>query len=326
MSHSKSMQTIEKMVERVLELARGVSWQAEIVKYPRSRSPKSIDIALHKKAFIKIVDSVLRLSSNEIQDLKKASYTLDISPIIVAERIGRHRLEEGVVYDKSGVPLISITTLAMFAKGDKVFIYSKKGSYYVKINAQMLRTLRERLGMSLGELAYKIGVSRKAVYEYERGNMDVTIETAERIYEVLGHESVFDSLDIFSMRPKLREEEEPSPHSTTENKLVKELRNIGLLTHHLRHTAADIVASKEDSRYIIVFTEEHQDKEPELKVRESIKLSKASQSKLIVLTEHTTNLEEIVESYGVSETSDIIIEKPDNLHRVIHEIRMYLRR
>jgi len=320
------MQTIEKMVEKVLELAKEASWQAEIVEYPRSRSPKSIDIALHSKAFIKIVDSVLKLSTNEVQDLKKASYTLNISPVIVAERIGRHRLEEGVVYDKSGIPIVSITTLAMFAKGDKVFIYSKKGSYYVKINAQMLRALRERLGMSLGELAYRIGVSRKAVYEYERGTMDVTIETAERIYEVLGHDTVFDSVDIFSIRPKLKEEEEPSSHSAVENKLVRVLRKLGLLTYHLRHTAADIVASKEDSKYVIVLAEEHQDKESYLKVRESIKLSKASQSKLIVLTERVSNLEEMVDSYRVHEPSDVIIEKPCNLHKVVDEIRMYLRR
>ena len=259
------------------------------------------------------------------QDLKKASLTLDISPIIVAERIGRQKLEEGIVYEKSGIPMISISTLAMFAKGDKVFIYSKKGSYYVKINAQALRALREKHGMSLGELAYRIGVSRKAIYEYERGNMDVTLETAGRIYEVFGEEAIFKSLNIFDIRPKLREEEEVEAHTATESRLVQELRNMGMITHHLEHTAADIVASKESNRFVIVLAEScTENKDINLKVRESIKLSKASSSKLVVIAEDKSKYEEIIESH-IGE-SDVLIERPNNIDKVISEIYTHTRR
>ncbi len=322
--HTKSTQTIERMVSKVLEVARDASWQAEVVEYPKSTMRKSIDIALHSMAFIKIIDSALKLTPNEIRDLKKASYTLNVSPVIVAERIGRQKLEEGVVYDKNGVPMISVETLALYARGSKVFIYSKRGTYYVRINAAMLKYLRMKKGMSLGELAYRIGVSRKAVYEYERGNMDVTLETAERIYEVLGEDSVFEGLDIFSMRPEVEEDEESEIHSLAESKIVRELRSLGMTTHHLKHTAADIVASKDNHKYIFVVTDQ-QTEEQDLKIRESTKLSKATSSKLIVLARDRSRAEGLIDEYSMR-GAEVLVERIGNLNKVISEIKMHIRR
>lgn len=52
--------------------------------------------------------------------------------------------------------------------------------------ARRLRQLREAAGLSVAELAAKLGVSRQAVHQLEAGRAQPAWETVQRLADVLG--------------------------------------------------------------------------------------------------------------------------------------------
>jgi len=119
------------------------------------------------------------------EELKSLATATSSSPLIIGSRVQSGKLEEGALYERYGVNVVSPETFKDAAlKGKLPFVQSKRGGLYFRINGRTLRRLREEHKMSLGDLAKKIGVSRKAVYEYEAGGMGATLETVARIEEV----------------------------------------------------------------------------------------------------------------------------------------------
>lgn len=135
---------------------------------------------------LKILVNIDSLTSSQAEELSKIAGTFLASPIIIGIKSKHYPLEDDVVYERHELPVISPQTLCDVIVNDiHPEIFAKRGGYYVKINGELLRQLREKNNLSLKELADLSHVSRETIYKYEQGNSQTYPETALMIEEIL---------------------------------------------------------------------------------------------------------------------------------------------
>jgi len=135
---------------------------------------------------IKVLQNVDAFGKTSGHELKMIATTLKGSPLLIGDRSGSGPLEDGVIYSRFGVPILSRRTfIDFFTEGVPPFIFSAPGGLYVKLDGEGLRRAREERRISLGALAEIAGVSRRAIQMYLEG-MSATVEIALRLEEFLG--------------------------------------------------------------------------------------------------------------------------------------------
>jgi putative transcriptional regulator len=129
---------------------------------------------------------------------------LRASPLLIAPSSPNGDLQDGVLYLRFGVPLMTCNTLHDHLLEDvPPLIFHGPGGHYVSLDGASIRNKREILGFSLGALAEATGVSRKAIQMYESG-MGSTVEIGLKLEEILG-EQLIEPLDPFSYSEELQQ-------------------------------------------------------------------------------------------------------------------------
>ena len=103
---------------------------------------------------LKIYKNIDSLTQTQAEELSKVAGTFLASPIIIGLKSKHNYLEEDVVYERYELPVISPQTLCnIIANEIHPEILSKRGGYYVKVNGELLKQMREKYNLSLKELA-----------------------------------------------------------------------------------------------------------------------------------------------------------------------------
>jgi len=248
---------VELLYEKGLEMSR---------PYINERS--SINIVARsgdKLLLIKALNHASELRSSCAAEIKKASYALRGSPLVVSERDGSHEIDKEAVYEKQGLYIVHPEALRDYFEGRRQYVYHKGGRFYVKINGKKLREIRESIGLSLGGLASLLGVTRKAVYEYEKEEMDATIDVASKLYEILnryvGEEALqaFKPIDILdktlSIEDKGSRRSEGSKSRLQEEVALK-LSRLGFSIFQFKEAPFNIIAKRngERGRTLLILT------------------------------------------------------------------------
>ncbi len=164
--------------------------------------PLSFDLVARRDGellIIKVLTNVDGLSEAVGNELRVVAQFLDAAPLVIGERTSSRPLEDGAVYLRYGVPIITYETLGDYlVEGVSPLVYAAPGGFYVSIDGPRLRGLREERGLSLGDLAQAAGVSRRAIGMYEEG-MSAMVEVAARLEEFL-EESLALPIDPFSSK------------------------------------------------------------------------------------------------------------------------------
>jgi putative transcriptional regulator len=135
---------------------------------------------------IKVLQNVDALGKSSAGELRLLATTLSGSPLVVGEHTGDGRMEDGVIYSRFGVPVLSRQTFVdLLEDGIPPFLFSAPGGLYVRLDAQALQRARDERGVSLGTLADVAGVSRRTIQMYLEG-MSATVDIAQRLEEFLG--------------------------------------------------------------------------------------------------------------------------------------------
>lgn len=136
-------------------------------------------------------------------NLKLMGSVLRASPLLVAPSSSRGDLQDGVLYLRFGIPLMTYNTLHDHLIEDvPPLVFHGPGGHYVSLHGTKIRNRREILGFSLGALADAAGVSRKAIQMYESG-MGSTVGIGLKLEEILG-EQLIEPLDPFSYSEELQ--------------------------------------------------------------------------------------------------------------------------
>lgn len=191
------------------------------------------------------IDSVNPHNANEI---KQVSNTFYASPLIVGLKSKTEYLEEDVVYERHGIPVIGVETLKnMIIYDDYPEVIADRGGYYVKINGPLLNNVREEYGLSLKDLAYLSHVSRETIYKYEKGLVRASPETAMLLEKVLNTKITLD-IDVFQA-PKYTELDLKGINNSKETNpsQAKRLSKLGYDVLSTKRTPFDALAKLEES-------------------------------------------------------------------------------
>ena len=136
--------------------------------------------------------------------------------LVVAKRIGNEDMLDEVVYERYNAAVVTPETARQLLEGDEVYIRKLRSMFVVEIDGQLLRKRRLESGLSIGAVAEAIGVSRKSVYEYERGHTRVHVDVAIKLAELFG-EDILRSVNLDKLRG---EELKVPPHTPMEAKIL----------------------------------------------------------------------------------------------------------
>jgi putative transcriptional regulator len=150
--------------------------------------PLSFDLVARRDGellVVKVLTNVDGLAEPVAHELRVIAQFLEAAPLVVGERTSSRPLEDGAVYVRYGVPIVTSGTLAEYlTEGVEPLVYAAPGGFYVNLDGARLRAIREGRGLSLGDLAQAAGVSRRAIGMYEEG-MAAMVEVAARLEEFL---------------------------------------------------------------------------------------------------------------------------------------------
>jgi putative transcriptional regulator len=201
-----------------------------------SLRPRSFDLIARKNGtmlVIKVVSHIDSVSDDVASDLEIIASHLRGIPLIVGERARDAELERGAVYLRYGIYAVNVATLYdFFVEKIPPLVYASPGGLYVSINGEVLHEMRERRGMSLGDLGHLLGVSRRTISKYESG-MGTTLDVAIRIEEVF-NAGVVESIDILTHESQ-RDKDQPERKDPSKPQIpIGFLEEIGMKLHTLR--------------------------------------------------------------------------------------------
>jgi len=152
---------------------------------------------------VKVVSNASSLDQNAVAGMATLARAVNGSPLIIAMKNASEPVENGVMYTRAGIPLLSPQSFYdIIVEGVPPLVYAASGGYYVNIDSEILKKAREG-GMSLGDLAEMGGVSRRSIRMYEDG-MSAKLEVAIRLEERMGVELIIaaDPLTSAPEKPK----------------------------------------------------------------------------------------------------------------------------
>ena len=321
--YKKLSEIAEDIAYEVERLLKKLGFEHARIETPKPNMERSIDIlawrseGIEKKIHLKITVDADNLSYPEINDLSGFSKTIDSIPIVVSEYDKKIDMNDEVVYEKNNIPVVNVNTLEPLLKeSDNLYILSKKGDYYVRIDGSKLRNKREEKGMSLGELADLLRVSRKTIYEYERNKFDVNIEAAEKLIDLFG-EDITRPYRIF--RDNILDQltyRQSEVDNKLEETIISFLQKENNHVFHAKKTFVDLLVKqcKESDKKIMIGIEHKRSSTTlEEKIEEMSKITGIKDLKKFVVMGKTGK--------GIDYYEDIAIVDVDTLLKKLKEIK-----
>lgn len=252
----------------------------------------SFDLAARRDdtlLILKVLMNVDAFSKENAEELKLLASLLKASPMLIGERTTNSVIEDGVVYFRYNIPVISNSTLKDYLIEEiSPFLFAAPGGLYVHMDGELIKRIRTEKNISLGTLADIAGVSRRTIQMYEDG-MGAMADVALRIEEFL------DTPVILSINPipKVREIDKERPHisKTFEDfaGLEKEVYvHLNVLGYSVVPTLkSPFDALTKDNRILFLTGVEKQDKDLVKKAKVVTNISKIVEKRSVIFVERS---------------------------------------
>ena len=264
------------------------------VSNPHNLRSISFDLVARRDRQLLILKSLCNidsLSSDDAEEMKMMASMLGASPMVIGMHSSSAELEDGILYTRFGIPIVSEGTFSNFMlEGVPPLVYAAPGGLYVRLDGDMLKEIRQARTISLGSLAEAIGVSRKAIQMYESG-MGAMVDIASRIEEFLDAPLVV-PLDPFVYVSEVADQLKDMEGVKGQNKDIFEmLREIGYSVVPTRKAPFDAFAKEEE---LLLLTGIGDDPVmTEKKARVVGNLSRVTERKSVIIVHKRTSAEEI---------------------------------
>ncbi len=201
---------------------------------------------------LKILINIDGFTGNQAKEIKKVADTFLASPLVVGIKSKNEYLEEDVVYERHGIPVIAKETLKNMVV-DEVYpeVFADRGGYYVQMNGEIIKQVREAQNISRKDLADKAHVSRETIYKYERGMVRAFPETAMMLENILNMKITL-SVNLLSVpnfeqdKSENKENRNINPENTEYNQ--PNLSNLGFGVISTNRTPFDALAKHESGK------------------------------------------------------------------------------
>ncbi|MFW9802059.1 MAG: transcriptional regulator [Candidatus Thorarchaeota archaeon] len=147
--------------------------------------PSCFDVVARKDDKIILIKTLANIDALKKDDaivLQLVAQFFDAIPLIVGKTTRRGTLDDGVVYKRYGVPTIAPHSFErMIVEEQQPRQFIQRGGRFVSIDGEKLKEVRLSLNMTQEELADCIQVSARAVLAYEKNEMAVSVEAADKL-------------------------------------------------------------------------------------------------------------------------------------------------
>jgi putative transcriptional regulator len=201
---------------------------------------------------LKILINIDGFTGNQAKEIKKVADTFLASPLVVGIKSKNEYLEEDVVYERHGIPVIAKETLRNMVV-DEIYpeVFADRGGYYVQMNGEIIKQVREAQNISRKDLADKAHVSRETIYKYERGMVRAFPETAMMLENILNMKITL-SVNLLTVpnfdqdKSENKENRNINSENTVDNQ--PNLSNLGFGVISTNRTPFDALAKRESGK------------------------------------------------------------------------------
>lgn len=152
--------------------------------------PSCFDYAARKGKrilFLKFQHNINHFSPEDSRELETISKTVSGASLLISRKTREKFLEDDTVYTRYNILAVTPQTFEnMILRNIYPLIQAGPGGYYVEVDAIAIRRRRRQLGLSVGEAAEMIGISRRTLYGYERGMAKASVTVAYNLIYTLG--------------------------------------------------------------------------------------------------------------------------------------------
>lgn len=225
----------DHILREISELLANHSFETSHI-YDRS----CFDLVARKRLLLlllKVLINIDGFTGEQAEEIKKVASTILASPLVVGLKSKHEYLEEDVVYERHGIPVIAPETLRnMIVEDIYPEVFADRGGYFVQVDGDAIKEAREKENLSLKDLATHAHVSRETIYKYEHGMVRACPETVITLENVLNMKITL-SVDIF----KIPESEKIKTMDST----PRELSQLGFGVIPTNKTPFDAIAKSD---------------------------------------------------------------------------------
>lgn len=233
--------------QAITELYRNLVRRGFTVSDPGLSGLVSFDMIARRDGeifIIKILHNIDTFRESNSRELVHFSRAIEAVCVVIGKKASNGNLEDGVVYFRHRIPILTIMTLLDYIDGSKPFVYSGPGGYYVSIDGEKLHEKRETSGYSIGYVSGKIGISRRSISLYEAGS-GATIDVFLKLERMFGAD-ITNDLDLNTELRKVQAAEgiEELVDDFTKQ-IFSSLSSIGIGMLNFRRTPFDALLTAE---------------------------------------------------------------------------------
>lgn len=283
----------------------------------RSR-PSCFDMAARKGKsliFIKVQPDIGCVPLYDSLELRMISENVSAAPLFISEKTREKILEDDTVYSRYNILAVTLKTFENIVLR-KIYplIQAGPGGYYVEINGEAVKKRRQELGLSVGKVAEKVGISRRTLYDYERGMAKASVTAAYNLLCTLGA-PVVKPVNIFE-KPKNQRTKfmVKTRRAITRNKLLqkffKKLAGYNIVA--FKKAPFDFVITvPEKDMHIIGGVAEDKEKMLSRRIDEILSFSKVVNAHPVLITERQRQLNKDISCIQNGEISKI--RRPEDI-------------
>ncbi len=185
----KNFDRYEHILNSIINVARGSGYY---VLCADQDSSYTFDLILKRDELlvVKIAYNVSLMNEDAAASLASFAKNIDAYPVIVGVINRNEKIEDGVLYTRYSIPVLSPRSFIDFIKyEERPLVRAGPGGFYVDIDGEKLKKLREERNISLGDLASITNTSRRTILLYENG-MSMSLEIALKLEEYLNTELI----------------------------------------------------------------------------------------------------------------------------------------
>lgn len=240
------------------------------------------------RIFVKAQVDIDNFSPTDSADLKALSECMSGASLIIGERTREKPLEDDTVYSRYDVRVVTPKTFEnIMLRKTFPLIHAGPGGYYVEIHGEAIRSRRQEMGLSVGEMALMIGISRRTLYGYERGMAKASVSAAYNTIYILGV-PVAEPIDVFEASKSHRKcLFSTAKFAITKSKLLQKIfgkfKRCNITT--FRKAPFDFVLSVPEEAIIIGGVAGRKESELNKRVDEILSISKVVEAHSILITE-----------------------------------------
>ena len=267
---------------------------------------------------VKVLSNIDALTKDDADALQLVAHFFNATPLIVGQKTRKGELDSGVVYKRHGVSTIAPRSFQSLIVEEKLpREYAQRGGRLVAIDGTKLREARLKQQKTTSDLAECVQVSARAILAYEKNEMDVSIDVAERLEEFLKIDLMI-PIDILQERAETPTMQHGTPTDVLEVRVNEFFARLGMKVLWTDRAPFHVAAKEKDAPVISgVGSIKSWSLKKRIEILKSV--SKVAESDAVIIVEEGESEENVADLPVIRQLELDNIDKPRELKKIIEE-------